>query len=527
MKGSFRQSMAWLHTGSGLAFGWLLFAVFFAGTIAVFRAEVDYWMRPELHRAHPGAGAIDLAQSALAKLAPDALRWSIELPTPRSPALRISWSLERGKRPQSSYIDAAGLPVVPRDTGGGTMIYRFHYGLLLGLTGMWVVGALGMAMLIGLVTGVITHAKIISDFFTFRPRASPQRAWLDAHNVSAVMVLPFSFMIAYSGLVIWWFIWMPAGWQVAYDGERVAFFADIAQRGIDNPPRAETGATLVRLASLPRAAHGVVSSAPDVRSIAVSDPGRGSSRIDMVRVDGDSMWGGSDRLRFDGTSGTLLSRIEETGPPWYVAFRVFRIIHEIKFADPFLRWLYFVMSAISCAMIGTGTVLWSVKRRARHVALLQQSAARPLTQFWAEAGNIGVIAGLCTATLAYFWANRLIPAAMSGRAGLETAVFFAIWALSLIAALVEIAARRNALGNAVSAQRVLRRLWARHWAVAASLALLLPAIDELSVDGVGQALRTGDGLVLGFHATVLMVGIAMVAAAWAASRIPKHRASLR
>lgn len=527
MKGSFRQSMAWLHTGSGLVFGWLLFAVFFAGTIAVFRAEVDYWMRPELHMAHPGPGAIDLAQSTLVKLAPDALRWSIELPTPRSPTLRVSWSLEQGKRPQSSYIDAAGQPVAPRDTGGGTMIYRFHYGLLLGLTGMWFVGALGMAMLIGLVTGIITHAKIIKDFFTFRPRASPQRAWLDAHNVSAVMVLPFSFMIAYSGLVIWWFIWMPAGWQVVYDGDRGAFFADIAQRGIDNPPRAETGAVLVRLASLPPMADSAVSNASDVRSIAVSDPGRGSSRIDVVRVDSDSMWGGSDRLRFEGTSGTLLSRIGEAGPPWYVAFRVFRIIHEIKFADPFLRWLYFIMSAVSCAMIGTGTVLWSVKRRARHVTLLRQSAAKPLTQFWADAGNVGIIVGLCTATLAYFWANRLIPAALSGRAGLETAVFFTVWALSLMAALVEIAVRRKALGNAVSAQRVLRRLWARHWTVAALLAFLLPVIDQLSVEGIGEALRTADELVLGFHATVLVAGTAMAAAAWAASRSPERRASLR
>jgi len=340
-------------------------------------------------------------------------------------------------------------------------------------------------------------------------------------------VLPFSFMIAYSGLVIWWFIWMPAGWQVAYGGNRGAFFADIAQQGTENPTRAAATAPLVRLASLPPLAKNAVSHMPDVRSIAVNDPGRGSSRVDIVRVDSDSMWGGSDRLRFDGTNGTLLTRIEETGPPWYVAFRVFRIIHEIKFADPLVRWLYFIMSAISCAMIATGTVLWSVKRRARHVTLLRQSVSRPLTQFWADAGNVGIIAGLCTATLAYFWANRLIPAALSGRAGLETAVFFTVWALSLMAAFVEIAARRKALGNAVSAQRVLRRLWARHWMVAAVLAFLLPVIDQLSVEGIGQALRTADELVLGFHATVLIAGSAMAAAAWISSRSPEGRASLR
>ena len=32
MKEGFRQSMAWLHTWSGLLFGWLLFAIFLTGT---------------------------------------------------------------------------------------------------------------------------------------------------------------------------------------------------------------------------------------------------------------------------------------------------------------------------------------------------------------------------------------------------------------------------------------------------------------------------------------------------------------
>ena len=36
-----RQSMSWLHTWSGLLLGWLLYAVFFTGTLSYFRDEIN------------------------------------------------------------------------------------------------------------------------------------------------------------------------------------------------------------------------------------------------------------------------------------------------------------------------------------------------------------------------------------------------------------------------------------------------------------------------------------------------------
>ncbi len=47
MNGSFRQSMAWLHTWTGLVFGWVLFAMFMTGTATYFRPEITRWMEPE------------------------------------------------------------------------------------------------------------------------------------------------------------------------------------------------------------------------------------------------------------------------------------------------------------------------------------------------------------------------------------------------------------------------------------------------------------------------------------------------
>jgi len=54
MKGSLTQSMSWLHTWCGLLLGWMLFAIFLTGTLAVFDKEINWWMQPG-HRLRQAA----------------------------------------------------------------------------------------------------------------------------------------------------------------------------------------------------------------------------------------------------------------------------------------------------------------------------------------------------------------------------------------------------------------------------------------------------------------------------------------
>lgn len=89
-----RQAMSWLHTWSSLLLGWLLFAIFFTGTLSYMRSEIDDWMRPELHASSPAtppAQAADHALRTLERLAPQADSWTIALPSARQTALAVSW----------------------------------------------------------------------------------------------------------------------------------------------------------------------------------------------------------------------------------------------------------------------------------------------------------------------------------------------------------------------------------------------------------------------------------------------------
>src|SRR3546814_19289664 len=57
-----------------------------------------------------------------------------------------------------------------------------------------------MAMLVAILSGIVTHKKILADFFLLR-FGKGQRSWLDAHNASSVLFLPFILMITSPGLV--------------------------------------------------------------------------------------------------------------------------------------------------------------------------------------------------------------------------------------------------------------------------------------------------------------------------------------
>ena len=69
MKDGLRQSMAWLHTWSGLLVCWVLLLVFCGGSASYFKQEISLWMKPELHgaAARP-VPAIDAAEAALRTL---------------------------------------------------------------------------------------------------------------------------------------------------------------------------------------------------------------------------------------------------------------------------------------------------------------------------------------------------------------------------------------------------------------------------------------------------------------------------
>lgn len=496
MKESFSQSMDWLHTWAGLLFGWLLFAIFFTGTLTVFDQEITYWMQPELHHVTPAPLNVDAAVRTLEKFAPHAEGWWIELPSERTPVSTIRWSQDGTS--ESRVINAqTGQPLTLRSTHGGEFFYRFHYQLLLDQAGTWIVGAAAMAMLAALVTGIVIHHRIFKDFFTFRPGASSHRAWLDAHNVTSVLVLPFHILITFTGLVIFWSIYMPAGIQVHYDGDMNGFWAE-AESFIE-PERANQPAPLVSLVALERRArpywHG-----GQTRSIMVSHPGDRHALVQVNRLSNDRLSLYSDRVSFDGASGELRT-VWINSKPAYMTQSVLSGLHFVQFGGATIRWLYFGMGLAASAMIATGLVLWVVKRQGRH------AATDAVGYRLVEGLNVAAVAGLLVATATFFWANRLLPADLPARELRELQMFFTTWSLSLGHALLNILFRHCPS----------LRIWTTQLSIAALLFVLLPAVNGITTEShLLMTVPQGQWEMAAVDLTALMGGLGL---GWTARRL--------
>jgi uncharacterized iron-regulated membrane protein len=519
MKGGFRQSMAWLHTWSGLLVGWVLFMVFASGTSAYFREEISFWMKPELHRtpAEPAAEQAQAVKQAIRLLEREGAgspRWTIVLPDERDPSVQVSWLQPKppaggGTRPRPLAVNldpATGERLADtRATRGGDFLYRLHFDLhyMPVKWARWIIGFCAMFMLVAIVSGIVTHRRIFSDFFTFRPRKGP-RSWLDAHNAAAVLALPFHLMITYTGLVTLMFMYMPWGAQAVYKGDEKTFTAEAFPNARANVPQKAAGrpAPLVPIAPLleQSRAHWLGRSAARV---VVTLPGDANAAITIYRDDSANLSANYASMVFDGTTGRLIETRGENIPPASETRGVFVGLHMAHFAGPLLRGLFFLSGLAGCLMVATGLLMWAVKERPKHAKALARGGRIGFGLRLVDGLNIGAIAGVPLAIAAYFWANRLIPVGIAGRPDREIAVFFASWGLAALAGIAWPS----------------RRMWQVQLTVGGMLFALVPLLNPLTGgSGLFTAAASGHWNLVGFDTVCLLLGAGLLSSAWWLSR---------
>jgi uncharacterized iron-regulated membrane protein len=102
------------------------------------------------------------------------------------------------------------------------------------------------------------------------------------------------------------------------------------------------------------------------------------------------------------------------------------VLHFAQFGGSPIRWLYFIMGLAASVMIATGLVLWTIKRQKS-----LEGRSTGVGYRIVEILNVATVAGLLVAIAAFFWANRLLPIALSERSLWEIRCFFIVWGLCL------------------------------------------------------------------------------------------------
>jgi len=463
MFSNFRLAMAWLHTWFGLVMGFVLMVVFFFGALSVFDREIDRWaipqtrfepqpmpsfdrmLRPIFQSMQPDAANVEQARSRvngpMAKEFP-VKSWGAYT-THRDPVLGIfaGFELPNAKDPEDTVwglrtVDPRNGQTLPDDhlKIGSQFFYPLHYSLNLNWMnlGIWIVGFAALIMLVALVSGVVMHRKIFRELFTFRPKKHTQRSALDLHNLTGVVALPFHFIFAFSGLVIFGATYyFPITHTQLHPLHELHEKHEAEETGLPHERAGVAGplASVDAMVAEAQRRWAESGKAGDVGFLNVQHVGDANSYVSVYRAGTDRIALVGDGIHFKAATGEVL-RVD---PPLTAVASVNTFLtglHLQHFRHWLLRWLYVLGGLSGCICIATGFIFFVEKRKRQH-ARQGVTGAR-----WVDGFAVATVTGMVVAALAMLIANRLLPDQMppgwAGKGDWERYAFWGAWLLAFL-----------------------------------------------------------------------------------------------
>ncbi|WP_438971239.1 PepSY-associated TM helix domain-containing protein [Methylophaga sp.] len=466
MFNSFRMSMGWVHTWMGLVLGFVLMICFFFGTLSVFDREIDRWSVPETRFEPQPMPSFDevLKPVFFEKLQPDpvdmeatARRVIGPLPAPekmeleslyaytthRDPVLRVGGEFgisNEPKDPADDHLHVHARGTIDPRTGemlsddalkiGSEWFYPMHFNLHLNwmMLGYWIVGLAALVMLAALVTGVIIHRKLFSEFFTFRPWKHVLRSSLDLHNVTGVVALPFHFFFAFTALVIFASnVYLPVSHTTLEPLHEQHEKREAQRTGL---PHEEAGvaapiASVDAMVSEAKRRWAERDMPGEVGYLYMNHLGDKNGYVSIYRAGSDHVALVGEGIHFKASTGDVIHE----DPPRSVVSSIDEFLtglHLQHFEHWLLRWLYVFGGLLGAICIATGFVLFVEKRKAKHAKTGSQGSRL------VDAMAVTTVTGMVLAAVGMLVANRLLPADLVGKGQWEQTVFWSVWGLAFL-----------------------------------------------------------------------------------------------
>ena len=453
-----RVRMGPVHTWVGLILSGLIFAIFWTGTLSVFDKEIDRWMMPDTRiNLMKVTSSLSVDKDIIQPLSEQqngAAYWTIVLPRERIPYVIKAASYKKPRRHVREYFHPVTLAPLTKANrpNASSFIYPFHHNLTLRKDdlGAWLVGGASIAMLCLLVSGIVIHRRIFTDFFSLRLFRKFSRANLDLHNLTGVVLLPFTLVITLSGLIIVQQVYFPQlisrvyqqaisvenSNKVANEKDAQRLFSAKVLGHIRESASGEKGhfASIEQMISEAESDWGK----GGVYLVRVNHPGDTNSSVVFRRHSDDSVTKSNDHKRFNTMTGEPKGSF--TGSQAVGIWNFISGMHYIQFDHWPLRWLYFFAGLGSCLLIATGLVHWTI-------ASNKNNLNPPLNVALMNAHNIAVITGIIAATGVFLLTNRVrdispyLDTVMGDKA--EIYAFFSVWLLSLLHALLSVLQDRS------------------------------------------------------------------------------------
>lgn len=351
-----------LHSWAGIVTGLLMFIVCFSGAVVVFKNEIDLWANPSLAQLPRSAepAPLDTVLAQLLARYPGATIETIALPDTINPSY-FAFVRERGApantRTKVALRSDTGAVVGPVDSQLGQYLRMLHVFLFFGPR--WIVGFLGVAMLVLIGTGIVIHRKILAELFTQRWGRSFRVVMSDLHKSAGIWGLGFHILIAATGA------WMGLA-PLFEQGYRYV----TTSAGAQPPAAARKAATAAEpaamqsLDALHRAAQQAVPGL-ETRYLSLRRWGTGTAEAGFTGGISDHL-ASTARVDMNAATGTVKKMLDPRSAGfWSLVNGLMEPLHFGDFGGLALKWLYFILGLTPAFLSASGTLIWLDSRQQR------------------------------------------------------------------------------------------------------------------------------------------------------------------
>ncbi|PCJ27994.1 MAG: peptidase [SAR86 cluster bacterium] len=411
------------HGWLGLIISGLLFVVFFTGSISFFRDEIQLWATSAYVQTQSTQSESNLALSEVMELAIAGRAFNakehlvIYPPTEHEPYYTAYVDII-GNEGSDDYVGLIMDPVTGDVVGNpdsfflADFLYILHYSLNLPF-GMYIIGFVALFFLFSIFSGVLIHASdMVKGFFRYRADGRKRSQLLDLHNIIGVVSLPYTLMLAITGLIFnLVIIYQIAFGVILYEGDIDALLVDAGFVTVEpqwqdqpwsNPPIDELYEQQIqRWDSIPS-------------QIRVYNYGDESAVLEFYGPMGNE-FAGQYGIAYNLSDRSVVFAQTPDNPNAVTnGLDVVATLHFGAFGGLDLRFVYFLLGLAVCGLIVTGNLLWVGQREKK----LSSAKIAFVARF-----TLASTAGVAVATSFAFLAERLLPLGEYDRAGSLSSVF--------------------------------------------------------------------------------------------------------
>jgi uncharacterized iron-regulated membrane protein len=328
----------------------------------VFKNEVDLWANPGLARLPRAAApaSLDTIVRNVQAAYPDARVETITLPDAVTPSHFVFVrEKDQGEQQRTKLAvrSDTGAVVGPVDSQLGQFLRMLHVFLFFGPR--WIVGFLGVAMLVLIGTGFVIHRKIIAELFTQRWGRSLRVVMSDLHKAAGIWGLAFHIVIAFTGA------WL--GLAPVFE-RGFAYVMQAAPGQLASPVREAAPAAAMRPLDEARAA--ALRAVPDFQLQRIVLRHWGHADAQAVFFGGlSTRLASTVQVQVEGATAQVKAvRDPRTRGFWSQFNGLMEPLHFGDFGGLALKWLYFALGLTPAFLSLSGTLIWLDGRRQRRAA---------------------------------------------------------------------------------------------------------------------------------------------------------------